>query len=214
MMPLHWYFTSALPRALLGTLPLAAVGMMLERRVRSKLACVLIYIAAYSLLPHKEVRHPECRSYVAPATSGFLAFTKCSFQPLHAQRSQATVFFGHLHQWGAARLLFLSHACVQVRFLFPVLPLFNVAAAAGLVRLYRNRRKGLFWQGLWLTALAALACSVAAVVLMTAVSRCNYPGGHALAKMHVAENSSAAEALRSGAVCLKQTPWCAVKGMC
>ena len=46
-MPLHWYFTSALPRALLGTLPLAALGMLLERRLRSKLACVLVYIAGY-----------------------------------------------------------------------------------------------------------------------------------------------------------------------
>ncbi len=94
-----------------------------------------------------------------------------------------------------------SNVCVQVRFLFPVLPLFNVAAAAGLMRLYRNRRKGLFWQGLWLTALALLAGSAAAAVLMTAVSRCNYPGGYALAEMHAAEASSAADALRSGAVC-------------
>ena len=56
-MPPHWYFSSALPRALLGALPLAVLGVMLERRLRSKLACVLMYIAAYSLLPHKEVRH-------------------------------------------------------------------------------------------------------------------------------------------------------------
>ena len=90
---------------------------------------------------------------------------------------------------------------MQVRFLFPVLPLFNVAAAAGLVRLYRNRRKGLLWLGLWLAALALLACSAAAAVLMTAVSRGNYPGGHALAELHAAEVSSAAEALRSGADC-------------
>ena len=60
-MPLHWYFTSALPRALLGALPLAVLGVALERRLRSKLACVLMYITAYSLLPHKEVRHP-CES--------------------------------------------------------------------------------------------------------------------------------------------------------
>ena len=91
---------------------------------------------------------------------------------------------------------------MQVRFLFPVLPLFNVAAAAGLVRLHRNRRKGLLWVGLWLAALALLACSAAAAVLMTAASRGNYPGGHALAELHAAEASSSAQALRSGADCL------------
>ena len=64
MMPLHWYFASALPRALLGTLPLALLGMILERRLRSTIACVLIYIMAYSLLPHKEV-HPSVRVRVA-----------------------------------------------------------------------------------------------------------------------------------------------------
>ena len=70
-MPLHWYFTSALPRALLGALPLAALGLALERRLRSKLACVLLYVAAYSLLPHKEVRtphvgrSPQCREDAA-----------------------------------------------------------------------------------------------------------------------------------------------------
>ena len=58
-MPLHWYFTSALPRALLAGLPLAALGVALERRVRGVLACVLLYIAAYSLLPHKEVSHAQ-----------------------------------------------------------------------------------------------------------------------------------------------------------
>ena len=54
-MPWHWYFSSALPRALLGALPLAALGCVLERRVSSRLACVILYIAAYSFLPHKEV---------------------------------------------------------------------------------------------------------------------------------------------------------------
>ena len=113
--------------------------------------------------------------------------------------------FCKLASWCAPRLMRPSCACVQVRFLFPVLPLFNVAGAAGLVRMYRNRQKGLLWQGLWLIALAALACSATAVVLMTAVSGCNYPGGRALAKMHAAEASLAAEALRSGTACLKQT---------
>lgn len=54
-MPVHWYYTSALPRSLLGALPLAVLGIVLERRLRGWLACVIVYVAAYSLLPHKEV---------------------------------------------------------------------------------------------------------------------------------------------------------------
>lgn len=55
-MPFHWYFTSALPRALLGGCPLAAVGYLVEPRVRPFLRLVTAYIALYSFLPHKEVQ--------------------------------------------------------------------------------------------------------------------------------------------------------------
>lgn len=79
-----------------------------------------------------------------------------------------------------------------------MLPLFNMAAAAAVVRLHRNRRKGPLWTGLWLLAVALLACSAVAAVLMTAVSRLNYPGGHALACLHAMEAPSAADALSSG----------------
>ena len=58
-MPLHWYFTSVLPRTLLAGLPLAALGMALERRVHHITSCVLLYIAVYSLLPHKEVKDAQ-----------------------------------------------------------------------------------------------------------------------------------------------------------
>lgn len=54
-MPAHWYWTSALPRTLAGALPLAVLGVLLERRLRLQLACVALYIALYSVLPHKEV---------------------------------------------------------------------------------------------------------------------------------------------------------------
>ena len=55
VMPGHWYWTSALPRALGAGLPLALLGAVLERRVRPAAACLAAYIALYSLLPHKEV---------------------------------------------------------------------------------------------------------------------------------------------------------------
>eukprot|EP01102_Stenamoeba_stenopodia_P007552 TRINITY_DN2117_c0_g3_i3.p1 TRINITY_DN2117_c0_g3~~TRINITY_DN2117_c0_g3_i3.p1 ORF type:complete len:362 (+),score=37.61 TRINITY_DN2117_c0_g3_i3:116-1201(+) len=54
--PFHWYWTSALPRALLGALPLAVLGVFLDRRVRPVAIPVLIFIFLYSFLPHKELR--------------------------------------------------------------------------------------------------------------------------------------------------------------
>lgn len=57
VMPAHWYFSSALPRALLGALPLALVGVVLERRVRPTAAIAVAFVALYSFLPHKEVGH-------------------------------------------------------------------------------------------------------------------------------------------------------------
>lgn len=89
-------------------------------------------------------------------------------------------------------------AAAQVRFLFPVLPIFNVAAAAAVARLYNNRTKSRSWRLLWLCALAMLAASALATGVMTAASRHNYPGGHALAKLHSVEVSEAERALDEG----------------
>jgi alpha-1,6-mannosyltransferase len=54
--PWHWYWSSALPRALAGTAPLAAAGAALDARARGVAAVALAFIAAYSFLPHKELR--------------------------------------------------------------------------------------------------------------------------------------------------------------
>ena len=54
--PWHWYFTSALPRALTVSYPLSLVGAALERRVRAALAIGLFYVVVISRLPHKELR--------------------------------------------------------------------------------------------------------------------------------------------------------------
>lgn len=52
-----WYFTSALPRALGGALPLAAVGAVVHPRdVAPALLPATLFVAAYSFLPHKELR--------------------------------------------------------------------------------------------------------------------------------------------------------------
>ena len=47
------YFTSALPRALLGAAPLMPLGMLWERRLWPQAAAALLYVLLYSHLPHK-----------------------------------------------------------------------------------------------------------------------------------------------------------------
>jgi hypothetical protein len=101
------YFTSALPRALLGAAPLAALGMLLERRLWPQAAAALFYVALYSKLPHKVRALPSLYTCNCAATS------HCP--PPCACRAQ------------------------EVRFLFPVLPLFNACAAAAVARLYNGR---------------------------------------------------------------------------
>lgn len=54
--PPLWYFTSALPRAMMVGWPLALVGVLLERRTVKYVLPVLIFIGLYSALPHKELR--------------------------------------------------------------------------------------------------------------------------------------------------------------
>lgn len=55
--PFHWYFSSALPRALLAALPLAAVGLAMGWRRLWRLAIpVAAFVAIYSYQPHKELR--------------------------------------------------------------------------------------------------------------------------------------------------------------
>lgn len=127
--PPLWYFYSALPRALLGALPLAAIGVIFERRARGLLVCGVVYVALYSLLPHKELR-----------------------------------------------------------FLFPALPLFNAAAAAGAARFLRMQAKGALRGSLALLALLGLAvATLAATGVMAAASAANYPGGLAMAVLQASE---------------------------
>ena len=68
--PAWWYFSSALPRALLGALPLAAVGSYLEARTRPLLATALAFAGLYSFLPHKEV--PLVLSQIQPSSAAGL----------------------------------------------------------------------------------------------------------------------------------------------
>jgi len=55
-MPWHWYWTSALPRALLGSYLLFPIGLLLDPRSRAPGIAALGFVALYSALPHKELR--------------------------------------------------------------------------------------------------------------------------------------------------------------
>ncbi|XP_076888754.1 dol-P-Man:Man(7)GlcNAc(2)-PP-Dol alpha-1,6-mannosyltransferase-like isoform X2 [Bidens hawaiensis] len=54
--PFYWYFTSALPRALLVAYPLFMFGVILDRRIVFYVLPVLSFVILYSKLPHKELR--------------------------------------------------------------------------------------------------------------------------------------------------------------
>lgn len=137
-MPVHWYFTSALPRSLLFAFPLSFVGPYLDRRLIRVMVVAMVYVILYSRLSHKEVPPDSC-------------FTKNT---------------------------------LKVRFLFPVLPLFNLSSAVAFVRFQRNKRKN------WLSACAFYGCvcgyllSISVTMLMLWASVWNYPGGHALQSLH------------------------------
>ena len=118
--PWHWYFTSALPRALgPAALLLAPAGAAADPRLARPLACCAAgFAAAYSLLPHKELR-----------------------------------------------------------FLLPVLPLLDGAAAVGLAAAFSGRRRGGWGRAGCLGSLGLLAASGAAAVVAAMASAHNYPGG-------------------------------------
>ena len=54
--PFYWYFSSALPRALLLAYPLALASFYWTPRARQLVAVPLLFVAVYSALPHKELR--------------------------------------------------------------------------------------------------------------------------------------------------------------
>ena len=56
VMPWHWYMSSALSRALLASAVLFPMAPFLNRHTTKLVAVPLLFVALYSLLPHKELR--------------------------------------------------------------------------------------------------------------------------------------------------------------
>lgn len=73
---------------------------------------------------------------------------------------------------------------LQIRFLLPILPVYSIASAAALGRIWINKHKpaGRLFGAI---AVLLLSATAAATTVMTAVSRQNYPGGHALHQLHI-----------------------------
>lgn len=172
----HWYCTSALPRALHGGFPLAALGATWDRRARPLLAVGLAFVGLYSFLPHKEVGRGKGGGGILGA---------CMALPC----SLGGCILGFLSLASPARThtqplpLPLPHA--QARFLFPALPLFTACAAVALQRILHNARHAKHgWRLAAAGTLGTFLAGAGVTALTTAVSRANYPGGVAIRRLH------------------------------
>lgn len=79
-------------------------------------------------------------------------------------------------------LLYSNLAHKELRFLFPVLPLFNLCSSVAVYRLYINRKKSLWRRLAYVAACALLGVGVCFTVMAAYVSSMNYPGGVALVR--------------------------------
>lgn len=151
--PWHWYWLSALPRALLLTAlftPMACV------RIPEMLVAVETYLASKRNGPLVlgPIMDYQWLPILLPAL-GFVALYSC-----------------------------LGHK--ELRFLFPVLPLFNLAAAIGFARVHQARfplkDKAVRFVSkiMYAASLSAVLVTLVASLAFVGVSRWNYPGGDAL----------------------------------
>lgn len=179
-MPWHWYWTSALPRALTAALPLSAAGMLLEPQLRGPSCTVLSVVAAMSFLGHKEVRRrlPRAARQV-PRSSNLLVGKTVNAMHCTSHHSERFAVAGCILQGdcclgAAATLATARPRSVQLRFILPILPFFNVPAARALGWLWR--------QGMVSRTVAAhsvLTCAAVSAVFAAAAHH-NYPGVAAL----------------------------------
>lgn len=197
-MPAHWYWTSALPRSLLAALPLSLVGATVERRIRGLLLSVLAFIALYSILAHKEVRPLADADSL---TGGLRPLLCCRIRVVRLRGSLSCPMpwaFSMVTSGLAIRrpVSVTPHSCgchrrdvpapvpvtqsvvPQVRFILPALPVFNIAAAAGLHSLLANWQKSRRRAALAGVAVLSVCCSALLVLIFAEASHYNYPGAY------------------------------------
>ncbi|KAJ3044068.1 dolichyl-P-Man:Man(7)GlcNAc(2)-PP-dolichol alpha-1,6-mannosyltransferase [Rhizophlyctis rosea] len=140
--PWHSYFTNLIPRIAPQTLPLALYATLADRSIRRFMVPVLLFIAAYSFLGHKE--------------------------------------------W---------------RFVIYAVPILNIAAAIGVEKSWGGRgdiMDRLLGRAGKSLVMASLLLSAATTAFSVFVSVYNYPGGEALARVHMLEGVGVGGVLQSG----------------
>ena len=143
--PWHFYFTSALPRGLLGTALLVPLGLLDRPRLslpvrvewRSVLLLLpaLLFVCLYSLLAHKELRFilPAFPLFTAVAAVGLLNLLRLlqtSTTNQHKKTDSSTTATSspsHADVYASAALLLLSAAVLGVSFLFACFSLYASA---------------------------------------------------------------------------------------
>eukprot|EP00850_Spirogloea_muscicola_P002583 SM000010S04221 [mRNA] locus=s10:305021:310268:+ [translate_table: standard] len=179
--PVHWYFTSALPRSLLGALPLALVGTLVERKLWQYIVPAVTFLVLYSKLPHKVfarlaagVSRPE---FEPPL--GHDDVLTCAAVPLFLPEP----CFNESSAVTSAVLW--SRCCLQeLRFILPALPLYNMAAAVAVAKLFAERRASGSRALLSTACGALLLASWAGAQVLAIASYLNYPGGQASGVLH------------------------------
>jgi len=160
--PFHWYFSSALPRALLGAFILIPLGLLRRLPPLSVLASSPLRALQFD---------PSVMVVVSEDVSPrFL----CYFPPnvCMSVKLLPVLVFVFLYS-------LLPHK--ELRFIFSALPVFNGVAAIAALKLYRIRSKNvLLVPFLVLLICSSFACSLGFLY----VSSHNYPGGHALLQLH------------------------------
>jgi alpha-1,6-mannosyltransferase len=166
--PWHWYFTSALPKAMLLTallVPLSSLRIpellvSWERRWHTSGSATGPSQASLSLLD------TQWLPYIIP-TIGFVILYS---------------FLGHK----------------EMRFIFPSLPILNILAAAGMARLHQlafpPKEKGVSWIAMlgFICGVMVILVTLMGSLVFVAVSTWNYPGGDALIRLakHVQREQS------------------------
>eukprot|EP00191_Tetraselmis_sp_GSL018_P018273 CAMPEP_0177579542 /NCGR_PEP_ID=MMETSP0419_2-20121207/1021_1 /TAXON_ID=582737 /ORGANISM="Tetraselmis sp., Strain GSL018" /LENGTH=580 /DNA_ID=CAMNT_0019068227 /DNA_START=351 /DNA_END=2089 /DNA_ORIENTATION=+ len=118
VMPLHWYWTSALP--LLGGAALVPVGALLDAKARAPAVVAAAFVGMYSFLPHKELRFllPALPLFNLVAAAGMAKLELHAFPVSKDGRKRAPLL---------ARLAFWAGTVAVVGSLFPALVLLRAS---------------------------------------------------------------------------------------